>query len=172
VNEELLRQLDDFSYEVDIGRMKETTKVIEYIVSPNVIEIKNLPIFAIFSVEKLEASWLVQVKYQVSAHWKNPLEDVSFAVLLTCSECEIMESNSRGELQGNVIHWRVQKLLTSQKGILEARLKSPTCHIDHTKIQFRSNNTILSPVSASLSFNSSTSPAVLKYLSEIVISNE
>lgn len=152
--------------------MKETTKVIEYIVSPNIIEIKNLPIFVVFNCERAENSWIVQIKYQVSVNWKNPLEDVVFLVLLNAAFIELNEINSRGELIGNTLQWKIPKLLNSQKGILEARVKCVICRIDHTKIQFRSNNSLLSPVSATFTFNSVTSGATLKYLSEIVISGD
>ena len=172
LNEDLVTELDDYTYEVAISKMKETSKIIEYIVSPNIIEIKNLPIFAVFSVEPAEHFTILQVKYQVSANWKNPLEDVSFTVFLASSNHELLEANSRGELQGNMLCWRLAKLLTGQKAVLEAKLKTAACHIDHTKIQFRSSNSILSPVSATLTFNSVTSAAVLKFLSEIVISND
>ena len=172
LNQDLVTELDDYTYEVAVNKMKETSKIIEYIVSPNIIEIKNLPIFAVFSVEASESFVILQVKYQVSANWKNPLEDVSFTVFLSSSNHEVLEANSRGELQGNMLHWRLSKLLTSQKGVLEAKLKLSSCHIDHTKIQFQSSNSILSPVSGTLTFNSTTSAAVLKFLSEIVISND
>ena len=36
------REVDDFSYEISLGKLRGTSAAIEYIVSPNIIDINNL----------------------------------------------------------------------------------------------------------------------------------
>ena len=152
-------------------KLKGTCAVLEYIASPNIIEINNLPIFAAYSIEKIPGSCIIQLMYQVNSFWKSSLEDVVFNTILNSSEVLLIESNFRGEITGNTLTWKANKLASSQKGILEARLKCKDIKIDHTKIVFKSNNTNLSKLSASFSLNQTTSNSVLRYMAEIMICN-
>ena len=139
--------------------------------SPHIIKINNLPLYAIYNIETIDSDYIIQVKYQVSSNWKSSLDDILFIVVLNSPDPVLVEANSRGELIGNVLQWKSAKLSPAQKGILEARLKSSECKVDHAKLQFKSFNANLSLIAASFSLNEHNSNAVCRFMAEIVISS-
>lgn len=168
---EHLKEIDDFTYGINIAKLKGTSAIIEYMVSPNIIELSNFPIYALYSLDYEDSYWVVQLKYQVSNSWKANLEDVVFIVMVNSSEIKLVEANSRGELIGNSLQWRASRLSNGQKGILEARLDCKECRIDHAKLQLKSTGTNLSQLSANFEINSVTEEALVRFMAEIVISN-
>jgi hypothetical protein len=168
---ENVKEIDGVSYDIDIGKLKGTCPIIDYIVSPNILDISNFPMFAMYNLEKIHDGYILQIKYQVSSNWKASLEGVCFMVMLNAIDPVLIEANGRGEINSSVLQWKIPKLGASQKGILEARIACSECKVDHTKIQFKSSDANLSHLSAVFTFKETATTATSRFMAEIVISN-
>lgn len=166
-----LKEIDGFRYEIDLNKIGASCALIEYMVSPVIIEFNNFPMYAVYNLEKNGSEYIVQLKYQVSSAWKSTLDEVVFNVFLNSPDMKLLQTNSRGEIIGNSLEWKANKLIAGQKGVLEASLKASDCRIDHAKIQFKSNHTNLSQLSASFSSATQHFFTSSRFMAEIVISN-
>ena len=169
-NENII-EVENSEYEIDMKKIKGTCAIIEYIVSPNIIQFNNFPMYAVYNIEQNEAEYIVQLKYQVSTTWKSALDEVVFIIMLDCYDIQLVEANLRGEIVGSALQWKANKLTCSQKGILQARLRATKCSVDHAKILFKSVNTNLSQISATFGICQRISNATSRFMAEIVISN-
>ncbi|CAG9332497.1 unnamed protein product [Blepharisma stoltei] len=169
-----IEEIDPYLYKVKLGNFEKSSAIIEYIVAPTTINIKNFPLYTAYNMSQTsEVEHLLQLKYQVNQNWKSSLEDINFTIALTDSQAVLIEANSRGELTTGNLEWKSSKLTTSQKGILEARINSRlVCGIDHIKISFKSRETLLSDIDAVYSQENEieSTPASKRLLVEVIIS--
>mmetsp|Transcript_29001 Transcript_29001/g.28683 ORF Transcript_29001/g.28683 Transcript_29001/m.28683 type:complete len:147 (+) Transcript_29001:735-1175(+) len=94
-----IQEIDPYVYKLNLKNFEKSSAIIEYIVAPTTINIKNFPLYTAYNMSQTsEFEHLLQLKYQVNQNWKSSLEDINFTIALTDSQAELIEANSRGEL--------------------------------------------------------------------------